>query len=51
MPLLLYVWFGPKDGNPIGLGLLAFVTPPFAGVGIAIGLVKTLFEFFQGRGE
>jgi hypothetical protein len=51
MPLLLYVWFGPKDGNPIGLGLLAFVTLPFAGVGIAIGLVKTLFEFFQGRGE
>ena len=22
VPLLLYVIFGPKDGNPIGLGLL-----------------------------
>lgn len=22
LPLLLYVIFGPKDGNPIGLGLL-----------------------------
>ena len=25
IPLLLYVAFGPKDGNPIGLGLLFIV--------------------------
>jgi hypothetical protein len=33
-PLLLYVVFGPKDGNPIGLGLLFFFSFPF-GIGFA----------------
>lgn len=46
LPLLLYVWFGPADGNPIGLGLLAMATVPFAAVGVLAGLVKMLVEYF-----
>ena len=49
MPLQLYIWFGPKDGNPIGLGLLAFATLPFAVMGTAVGLIKMLVERFQRR--
>ena len=26
VPLLLYMMFGPKDGNPIGLGLLMLLS-------------------------
>lgn len=29
-PLVAYCIFGPKDGNPIGLGLLFVATVPFA---------------------
>jgi hypothetical protein len=29
-PLVLYVIFGPSDGNPIGLGLLFVFSFPFA---------------------
>lgn len=28
LPLQLYIVFGPRDGNPIGLGLLAIVAVP-----------------------
>ena len=48
MPLQLYIWFGPRDGNPIGLGLLAVATLPFAAVGAAIGAIKMLVERFRG---
>ena len=50
-PLLLYIAFGPADGNPIGLGLLAVAAVPFAAVGIVVGLIKMLVEFFAGRRE
>ena len=41
---------GPEDGNPIGLGLLAFATSPFAAVGVAVGAIKMLVErFHRGR--
>jgi hypothetical protein len=38
-PLLLYVIFGPKDGNPIGLGLLMIFGVPLGLVLLVIGLV------------
>ena len=46
-PLLLYIAFGPSDGNPIGLGLLMVLTAPIALVGILVGLVKCLVENFE----
>lgn len=45
-PLLLYIAFGPPDGNPVGLGLLAVATLPVSAVGVGIGLVKMLVEYF-----
>jgi len=47
-PLLLYIAFGPADGNPIGLGLLAMVALPVAAIGIGIGLVVLVMEMFRG---
>jgi len=38
-PLLLYVIFGPKDGNPIGLGLLMVFGVPVGVLLFVIGLV------------
>jgi hypothetical protein len=46
-PLLLYVLLGPADGNPIGLGLLAVASAPFALAGGVIGLIKLLVEFLS----
>lgn len=43
-PLLLYLLFGPSDGNPIGLGLLAVATVPLALCGVGIGLIKFVVE-------
>ena len=43
-PLLLYLLFGPSDGNPIGLGLLAVATGPLALCGVGIGLIKFVVE-------
>jgi hypothetical protein len=51
LPLALYIAFGPRDGNPIGLGLLAVVGVPAAGVGIFAGVVKMLVERFARSGE
>lgn len=45
-PLLLYIAFGPADGNPIGLGLLAVVAVPVGAFGVCIGLIKMLVEHF-----
>lgn len=49
LPLLLYTVFGPADGNPIGLGLLAVAVVPITGMGILIGVVKLLVQYFRGR--
>ena len=51
LPLLLYIAFGPADGNPIGLGLLAVAAVPVAGVGLAVGLIMTLVQHIGRRGE
>ena len=41
-PLLLYVIFGPKDGNPIGLGLLFFFGTPIGLLLLVIGVITSL---------
>ena len=48
-PLLLYIVFGPKDGNPIGLGLLAMATVPVAGMGLVAGFIKFCVESLGDR--
>lgn len=44
LPLLLYIEFGPHNGNPIGLGLLATLTVPLAGIGMVAGTIKTVVQ-------
>jgi len=41
-PLVLYVIFGPKDGNPIGFGLLMFF-------GVPIGVLLFVVGFITAR--
>jgi hypothetical protein len=49
LPLQLYIAFGPRDGNPIGLGLLALVAVPAGLLVCAIGLVKLAVGLILGR--
>lgn len=44
LPLLLYIAVGPKDGNPIGLGLLAVLAIPIATIGALVGLIWLVVE-------
>ena len=46
LPLLAYIAFGPKDGNPIGLGLLAVLAVPIATIGVLVGLIRLVVEVF-----
>jgi hypothetical protein len=46
LPLLAYIAFGPRDGNPIGLGLLAVLAVPIAIIGILAGLIRLVVEAF-----
>ncbi len=48
LPLMLYIAFGPADGNPIGLGLLAVAVLPVAAAGALIGLFKWVTEWIAG---
>lgn len=50
-PLLLYIAFGPADGNPIGLGLLAALGVPLSVVLLLFGLVWLAVEAAQARGK
>ena len=48
-PLLLYILFGPADGNPIGLGLLAMVAVPVGGILATLGLLRIGIEWLVER--
>jgi hypothetical protein len=48
-PLLLYIAFGPADGNPIGPGLLAMVAVPVGGILAAFGLLRMAVDYLVRR--
>lgn len=48
IPLLLYVAFGPIDGSPVGLGMLAMGSVLLAQLGLMAGLVRLSWELFTG---
>lgn len=48
-PLLLYIAFGPADGNPIGLGLLAWASWLLAAVVVAVGMARRMFRRWRDR--
>jgi hypothetical protein len=50
-PLLAYMAFGPADGNPIGLGLLAAVGVPVSGVLLLVALVQLAVDAFLPKGR
>lgn len=50
-PLLLYMLFGPADGNPIGLGLLAVLAAPISVGGMVLGaIVMVVRRLFPAKG-
>lgn len=48
VPLLLYMAFGPKDGNPIGLGLLFIIATP---IGVLTILLNAALAFIKHARE
>ena len=48
VPLILYVMVGPRDGNPIGLGLLMGFSWLVGAVLIAWGVIGLLAARFMG---
>jgi hypothetical protein len=48
-PIFLYALLGPRDGNPIGLGLLAFFSFPVASAGLVAGAIKLAAERLARR--
>jgi hypothetical protein len=49
LPLQLYIVFGPRDGNPIGLGLLAVIAILAGLIVVAIGFIKQAVHCFLSR--
>lgn len=47
LPLQLYIIFGPSDGNPIGLGLLAAMGILLGLAVFVTGLIKRLIRYFM----
>jgi hypothetical protein len=48
-PLLLYVLFGPRDGNPVGLGILMWLSWLAGGVLVIWGFVGLLRSILYGK--
>lgn len=44
LPLLAYIAFGPRDGNPIGLGLLAVLAFAIATIGVLAGMLSVFSQ-------
>ena len=48
-PLMLYVLLGPRNGNPVGIGLLFFLGMIVAQLGVLFGAVWFVIAYFVGR--
>ena len=49
LPLAIYIAIGPKDGNPIRLGLLALFGIQLSAIGMLAGLILLLLEYIKGK--
>ncbi len=48
-PIMLYIVFGPADGNPIGLGLLFAVGALVGHLGFLVGLLLLIRDHYFRR--
>ena len=48
-PIMLYIIFGPADGNPIGLGLLFAVGALVGHLGFLVGLLLLIRDHYFRR--
>jgi len=51
IPLILYVMVGPRDGNPVGLGLLMALSWLVGAVLTAWGVIGLVVARFVGGGK
>jgi hypothetical protein len=51
VPLILYVMLGPRDGNPVGLGLLMALSWLVGAVLTAWGVIGLVVARFVGGGK
>ena len=51
VPLLLYIVFGPKDGNPIGLGLLMLLSWLIGAALVIWSIVGLVGTKTSGKGD
>ena len=49
LPLLLYVMFGPKDGNPVGFGILMWLSWLIGGILVIWGTISAVVAFSRDR--
>ena len=49
LPLLLYVMFGPKDGNPVGLGILMCLSWLIGGILVIWGTISAVVGYLRDR--
>lgn len=47
VPLLIYGMVGPKDGNPVGLGLLMWLSWLIGGVLVIWGIIGGLIAYLR----
>jgi len=47
LPLLVYVLLGPKDGNPVGLGILMWLSWLMGGALLIWGTIGTLVSHLR----
>jgi len=48
-PLLVYVAFGPRDGNPVLLSWLAFIGTVAGQIGMVAGMLLALWDALRNR--
>jgi hypothetical protein len=48
-PIMLYILFGPEDGNPVGLGLLFAAGALVGHIGFLVGMLMLLRDYYFRR--
>lgn len=49
LPLLLYLMMGPKEGNPVGLGILMWLSWLIGGVQLVRGTIGVVVAYLRDK--